>query len=92
MVKRIYNENNNNNKRLVKEGESYGWVVDSSEAWEAYEFACDYLGKDYLDGQIVSSLGTESLAESLEYIFRIHDFNDWKERNNDNGEVTSSNV
>lgn len=32
MVKRIYNENNNNNKRLVKEGESYGWVVDSSEA------------------------------------------------------------
>lgn len=92
MVKKIYNENNNNNKRLVKEGESYGWVVDSSEAWDAYEFACDYLGKDYLDDQIVSSLGTESLAESLEYIFRIHDFNDWKERNNDDGEVTSSNV
>lgn len=70
-------------KRSIKAAESYGWVVDSSEAWEAYEFACDYFGKEYLDDQIVSGLSTDELAESLAYIFRMNDFREWDDRNND---------
>ena len=69
------------NRRPVKAAESYGWEVDSSEAWEAYEFACDYFGKENLDDQIVSGLSTDELAESLVYIFRMNDFREWDERN-----------
>lgn len=68
-------------RRPVKAAESYGWEVDSSEAWEAYEFACDYFGKENLDDQIVSGLSTDELAESLVYIFRMNDFREWDERN-----------
>ena len=74
---------NRKSKRPIKAAESYGWVVDSGEAWEAYEFACDYFGKEYLDDQIVSGLSTDELAESLAYIFRMSDFREWDERNND---------
>ena len=69
------------NRRAIKAAESYGWEVDSSEAWEAYEFACDYFGKENLDDQIVSGLSTDELAESLVYIFRMNDFREWDERN-----------
>lgn len=68
-------------RRPVKAAESYGWVVDENEAWEAYEFACDYFGKENLDDQIVSGLSTDELAESLVYIFRMNDFREWDERN-----------
>lgn len=68
-------------RRPVKAAESYGWVVDENEAWEAYEFACDYFGKENLDDQIVSGLSTDELAESLVYIFRMNDFREWEERN-----------
>ena len=75
-----------NKRRPVKAAESYGWEVDSSEAWEAYEFACDYFGKENLDDQIVSGLGTDELAEALVYIFRMNDFREWDERNGDEDE------
>lgn len=70
-----------NKRRPVKAAESYGWELDSSEAWEAYEFACDYFGKENLDDQIVSGLSTDELAEALVYIFRMNDFREWEERN-----------
>ena len=69
------------NRRPVKAAESYGWVVDENEAWEAYEFACDYFGKENLDDQIVSSLSVDELASSLAFIFRMNDFREWEERN-----------
>ena len=70
-----------NKRRPIKAAESYGWELDSSEAWEAYEFACDYFGKENLDDQIVSGLSTDELAEALVYIFRMNDFREWDERN-----------
>lgn len=70
-------------KRPIRAAESYGWVVDENEAWEAYEFACDYFGKEELDDQIVSSLSVDELASSLAFIFRMNDFREWEERDND---------
>lgn len=68
-------------KKPVTAAESYGWELDSADAWEAYEFACEYFGKENLDDQIVSGLSTDELAESLVYIFRMNDFNEWYEQN-----------
>ena len=62
------------NRRPVKAAESYGWIVDENEAWKAYDAACDYWGKDYVDDQIVTGLSTDELAYSLAYMFRMHDF------------------
>ena len=66
-------------KNIIKEGESYGWVVESSEAQEAYEFACDQLGKEYVDESIVSCLSSDELADNLAFLFRNWDFTDWYE-------------
>jgi hypothetical protein len=63
--------------------ESYGWVVDDSDAWDAYEFACDYFGEDELNKQIVGSMSSEELAACLAFIFRMNDFRAWEERNED---------
>lgn len=68
-------------RRPIKSAESYGWVVDESEAWEAYEFACDYLGKETVDEEIIRGLSTDELAESLAYMFRMYEFNEWYDRN-----------
>ena len=70
-----------NRRKAINAAESYGWVVDENEAWEAYEFACDYFGKEELDDQIVSSLSVDELASSLAFIFRMNDFREWEERN-----------
>lgn len=61
-------------KKSVKAAESYGWEVDSSEAWETYELACDYFGKEYVDDSIVQGLSTDELAESLAYMFRMEGY------------------
>ena len=66
-------------KNSINAAESYGWVVGESEAWEAYEFACEYFGKEDLDAQIVSSLSVDELASSLAYIFRMNEFQAWYE-------------
>ena len=73
-------------KKPVTAAESYGWELDSADAWEAYEFACEYFGKENLDDQIVSGLSTDELAESLVYIFRMNDFNEWYEQNGEGDE------
>lgn len=73
--------------RFLKSAESYGWVVESSEAWEAYDMACDYLGKETVNQAIVDSMGTDELAESLAFLFRQWDFTEWDERN---GEIESA--
>lgn len=69
--------------RPVMAGESYGWVVESYEANEAYEFACDYFGKEYLDSDIVACLGSDALADILAYIFRMEEFREWYNRDGD---------
>lgn len=77
-------------KKSVKAAESYGWVVDENEAWEAYEFACDYLGKETVDDEIVRGLSVDELAASLAYMFRMYDFREWEERNNEDEDIEES--
>ena len=71
-------------KKPVTAAESYGWVVESWDAQEAYEFACEYFGKENLDDQIVTSMGNDELAESLAFIFRMNDFREWDEYKGNN--------
>lgn len=73
--------NTNRRTRPVMAGESYGWVVDANEAYEAYEFACEYFGKEQLDADIVDCLSSDELADNLAYIFRMNDFEEWYNRN-----------
>jgi hypothetical protein len=64
-------------KRIIKEVESGGWVVDASEAEEAYNMAAEEFGNEELNAAIVRCLGDEALAQCLAYIFRQYDFRKW---------------
>lgn len=75
-VKRIVKQ-----RKKLNEANSYGWVVESSEALDAYDFACEYFGQEKLNQDIVDTLSTDELAESLAFIFRMNDFREWDERN-----------
>lgn len=78
-------ERNRRNRRSIRRpitaAESYGWVVEDYEAWDAYEFACDYFGEDELNKQIVQALDSSELAACLAFIFRMNDFREWEEGN-----------
>ena len=75
-VKRIVKQ-----RKKLNEAEDYGWVVESSEAREAYDFACEYFGQENLNQDIVDALSTDELAACLAFIFRMNDFREWDERN-----------
>ncbi len=64
-------------KKSINEAEDYGWVVEDEDAQEAYEFACDYFGKEKMADDIVATLTNSQLAASLAYIFRMNDFREW---------------
>ena len=66
--------------RILSEAESEGWVVDSSEAQEAYNLAVQELGEETINSAIVGCLGNEALAQCLAYIFRMYDFRKWKSK------------
>lgn len=68
----------NSSRRRLNCGESYGWVVDSSEAQEAYDFACEVIGKDTVDSDIVGTLSYDELSDALAYLFRMWDFTEWE--------------
>ena len=51
-------------KRALKEAENGGWVVENNEVNEA----------------IVRTLTTDQIAESLAYLFRMWDFEEWNNR------------
>lgn len=81
-IKKVTASTDNRRKhRPVMAGESYGWVVEPDEAYEAYEFACGYFGKEDLDSQIVGCLSSDELSDNLAYIFRMNDFEEWYNRN-----------
>lgn len=65
-------------KRILNEAENGGWVVDSSEAQEAYELAVNELGEDEINRAIVRCISDETLAQCLAYIFRQYDFRQWQ--------------
>lgn len=73
-------------KNVLNEGESGGWIVDSSEAEEAYEFAVERMGKETVDSAIIRALSSDALADCLAYIFRMYDFTEWKSRFEDDEE------
>lgn len=68
-----------NDSMIIKEAESYGWVVEDYDAYDAYQFACDNFGKEYVDDQIIDTLSQEELASSLAYLFRMWNFEEWDE-------------
>lgn len=68
-------------KRILKEAVNGGWEVKDDEAFEAYDFACDAMGKETVNDAIVRCLGKEQLASCLAYVFRQYDFRDWENRN-----------
>ena len=70
--------------RRMNEAESYGYVVEDEDAFDAYEFACDTLGKEYVADAIVNTLSYNDLASSLAYLFRMWDFREWDNRNESN--------
>ena len=70
-------------KRTLKEAESGGWVVDASEAEEAYNMAAAEFGNEELNAAIVRCMGNETLAQCLAYIFRQYDFRQWQSRFDD---------
>ena len=67
-------------KKVLKEAENGGWVVDSSEAQEAYNLAVQEMGEETINSAIVRCLGDETLAQCLAYIFRQYDFRQWKSK------------
>lgn len=67
-------------KKILKEAEDGGWVVDSSEAQEAYNLAVQEMGEETINSAIVRCLGNETLAQCLAYIFRQYDFRQWKSK------------
>lgn len=67
-------------KKILKEAESGGWVVDSSEAQEAYNLAVKEMGEDTINSAIIRVLSDETLAQCLAYIFRQYDFRQWKSK------------
>lgn len=57
-----------------KAGESYGWVVNSDDAWDKLWLFVDYYGeKETLDA-LARAMGNDELSENLAYIFRMYDF------------------
>ena len=67
-------------QRIIKEAESGGWVVDTTEAQEAYDLAVQEMGEETINSAIVRSLGDATLAQCLAYIFRQYDFRQWQSR------------
>lgn len=67
-------------KKVLKEAENGGWVVDSSEAQEAYNLAVQEMGEETINSAIVRCLGDETLAQCLAYIFRQYDFRQWRSK------------
>lgn len=65
-------------KRFLKEGESYGWVVDSSEADKAYQYFCQELGEEHANEAIVRALGSSALSDVLAFLFRMYDLRGWE--------------
>ena len=66
-------------KRRFNEAVNGGWEVDEREVFDAYYLACEKLGKEYVDDQIVDTLSDDELASSLAYLFRMWEFREWDE-------------
>lgn len=66
-------------KRILKEANSYGWEVDTSEAELAYEFMAQEIGNEELNKAIVRAMGNETLSQIMAYLLRMYDMRGWEE-------------
>ena len=67
-------------RRALKEAENGGWVVENNEVEEAMNMAIEHFGEEYVNEAIVRTLTTDQIAESLAYLFRMWDFEEWNNR------------
>ncbi len=70
-------------KKAIKSAESYGWIVKSSDAQRALDMWIEAVGEEQAYKDVVDTLSSDAIAESLAYIFRTNDFSEW------NGEIES---
>lgn len=80
-MKILSNKNHKKPTHRIAAAESYGWVVETWEADEAYAMACEYFGEEDINAQIVDAISKDELAACLAFIFRMNDFDEWNERN-----------
>lgn len=66
-------------KNVLKEANSYGWEVDSSEATLAYEYMAQEIGNEDLNAAIVRAMGNSALADIMAYLLRMYDMRGWEE-------------
>lgn len=59
--------------------------VEDVDTWDKFDLMKEIFGTEELLNNISGSIGTESLAENLAFIFRQYDFREWK-----NDEIDSS--
>lgn len=55
-------------------GESYGWVVNSEDAWDKLMLWEETVGAEQALRDLAKSMGDEELSDNLAYIFRMNDF------------------
>ena len=66
-------------KKQLRESNSYGWEVDSSEAQLAYDFMVNEIGEEKTNSAIVRALGNNALADVMAYLLRMYDMKGWEE-------------
>ena len=73
-------------RRAIKSAESYGWVVESSDASRALDMWIEAVGEEQAYKDVVDTLSYDELAEAMAYIFRMNDFSEW---DNEDDEIES---
>lgn len=75
-------------RRYLNEADSYGWYVDDNDPETAYDFAIENGGWDEesLNAAIVGCMSKEEKAKCLAFLFRMDNFQAWKDREMYNNE------
>lgn len=68
-----YNKSIGSSKK-VKSGESYGWVVNTEDAWDKLWLFVDAVGEKEALEALARAMGNDELSDNLAYIFRMYDF------------------
>ena len=66
-------------KNVLKEANSYGWEVDTSEATLAYEYMAQEIGNEELNAAIIRAMSNSALADIMAYLLRMYDMRGWEE-------------
>ena len=69
-------------RNYLRSANSYGWEVDESEVDKALDLYVEIMGKERAFEDIVETMSSTELAESLAYLFRMNEIYEWDERRN----------